>query len=148
LRIASLKVAAALLSTASAFAQGPAAVPAQPQLGHFHHLHLNSVDPQAAIQFYTTRFNGERAKLGGKVDAVWTGRSWLLFNKVSVPPPYEVVASLYHLGWDEKDIQAAYQHQLDIGTTFETPWAIAPICSAAAHPAAVTTLTWMDPIMR
>lgn len=121
-----MKIVAGLLPFVSAlaqaaFAQSPTTAPAAPQLAHFHHLHFNSVDPQAAIEFYTTRFNGEKAKLGGKVDAVWTGKSWLLFNKVSQPPPYEVVASLYHLGWAEKDIKAAYQRQLDIGTKFETP---------------------------
>ena len=87
---------------------------------HFHHLHFNSVDPAAAIEFYTTHFNGEKAKFDGQ-DAVWTGKSWLLFNKVSRPPPHAIIASIYHLGWGERDIKAAYQHQLDIGTKFETP---------------------------
>ncbi len=101
-----------LLLAPAAFAQ---------QLAHFHHLHFNSVDPAAAIDFYTTRFNGEKAKFGGKVDAVQAGKFWLLFNKVRQPPPSDIVASLYHLGWSEKDIKAAYRHQLDIGTKFETP---------------------------
>jgi catechol 2,3-dioxygenase-like lactoylglutathione lyase family enzyme len=90
------------------------------QLVHFHHLHFNSIDPAAAIEFYTTRFNGEKATFAGE-DAVWTGKSWLLFNKVSQPPPHEIVASIYHLGWGARDVKAAYQHQLDLGTKFETP---------------------------
>lgn len=107
-----------LLLVPAAFAQ-TAAPP--PQLAHFHHLHFNSVDPEAAIDFYTTRFNGEKAKFDGKVDAVRAGKFWLLFNKVERPPPSAIVASLYHLGWSEKDIKGAYRHQLDIGTKFETP---------------------------
>ena len=32
----------------------------------FHHLHLNSVDPDAAIDFYVKRFpTGERTRWGG-----------------------------------------------------------------------------------
>ena len=92
-----------------------------PQLAHYHHLHLNSTDPAAAIDFYSTRFNGEKAKFAGTEDAIWTGKSWLLFEKVNQPPPSEIVASLYHLGWGAQDIQAAYRRQLDLGTKFETP---------------------------
>lgn len=106
---------AGLLCAGIALAQEPSA-----PLVHFHHLHFNSADPAAAIEFYTTRFNGEKRKFAG-ADAVWTGRSWLLFNKVKRPPPHEIVASIYHLGWGLRDIQAAYQHQLDLGTKFETP---------------------------
>lgn len=116
LRLSSL-IAVASLS----FAQTPRNGAQPPQaLVRFHHLHLNSVDPEAAIQFYTTRFNGEKAKFGGE-DAVWTGRSWLLFNKVNQPPPSDIVASIWHLGWGAQDIKAAYQHQLEIGTKFQTP---------------------------
>ncbi len=48
---------------------------------HFHHAHLNSTDPEAAIDFYTTHLSGEKAAFGG-TEAVWTQKSWLLFNKV------------------------------------------------------------------
>ena len=57
---------------------------------HFHHVHLNSTDPRAAIEFYTTHLSGERAIFDG-ADAVWTQASWLLFNKVKQPPPSKVV---------------------------------------------------------
>jgi hypothetical protein len=77
------------------------------QLAHFHHLHFHSTDPAGAIEFYTTRFNDVKAKLAGD-DAVWTGQWWLLFNKVSQPPPHEIIASIYHLGWGSRDIKAAY----------------------------------------
>jgi catechol 2,3-dioxygenase-like lactoylglutathione lyase family enzyme len=109
------RTAAALLLFATvALAQqsGPAV--------HFHHLHFNSTDPAAAIDFYTTRFNGEKTKYQGD-DAVWTGKSWFLFNKVNQPPPHEIVASIYHLGWGLRDIKTAYQRELDLGTKFETP---------------------------
>jgi hypothetical protein len=54
---------------------------------HFHHAHLNSTDPAAAIEFYTTHLSGEKATFDGK-DAVWTQKSWLLFTKVKQAPPH------------------------------------------------------------
>ena len=51
-----------------------AAAPALAQT-HFHHAHLNSVDPAAAIEFYTTHLSGEKTTFDGK-DAVWTHKSW------------------------------------------------------------------------
>ena len=47
-----------------------AAFPAAAQT-HFHHVHLNSTDPRAAIEFYTTHLSGEKASFDG-ADAVWT----------------------------------------------------------------------------
>src|SRR5450432_2213721 len=46
---------------------------------HFHHVHLNSTDPTAAIEFYTHHFDCEKASYRGQ-DAVWAQKSWLLFN--------------------------------------------------------------------
>ena len=45
-------VAASWLAAATAGAQGPPPLPAP----EFHHLHLNSVNPEAAIDFYTRQF--------------------------------------------------------------------------------------------
>jgi hypothetical protein len=49
------------------------------QLAHFHHVHINAIDPEASIRFYTSHFNSERVKLGGTIDAVWAQKSWLLY---------------------------------------------------------------------
>jgi hypothetical protein len=46
--------------------------PTQAPLAHFHHVHINAMDPEASIRFYTSHFNAERAKLGGTIDAVWS----------------------------------------------------------------------------
>jgi inorganic pyrophosphatase len=86
---------------------------------HFHHVHLNSTDPRAAIEFYTTHLSGEKATFDG-ADAVWTQKSWLLFNKVKRPPPYEVVSPLFHIGWGAEDMKAEFERQIKLGTTFQT----------------------------
>jgi hypothetical protein len=54
---------------------------------HFHHLHLNATDPKADIEFYTTKFDAEKARFQGLVDAVWAQKSWVLFQKVATAPP-------------------------------------------------------------
>src|SRR5262245_51191890 len=65
----------------------PAATQTQPAASqfpeaHFHHLHLNTLDTKAAIDFYTSKFDCEKAKFAGLMDAVWSQKSWMLFNKV------------------------------------------------------------------
>ena len=53
---------------------------------HFHHVHLNVTDPKAAADFYTSKFDCEKAQFADKQDAVWAQKSWLLFNKVKTAP--------------------------------------------------------------
>ena len=91
------------------------------QLAHFHHVHLNVTDPAAAIDFYTSKFDAEKAKFAGLSDAVWAQKSWLLFSKVAVPPKFEVTSTIWHIGWGAENMKATYQKQLDMGTMFATP---------------------------
>jgi hypothetical protein len=62
----------------SVFSSDQQAIPIT-QLAHFHHVHINAIDPEASIRFYTSHFNSERVKLGGTIDAVWAQKSWLLY---------------------------------------------------------------------
>lgn len=87
----------------------------------FHHVHLNSVDPDAAIDFYTAHFNAARDRFAGTVPAVRAQGKWLLFNKVSRPPDWSIVSALYHIGWGAPDMPAAYKRLVDRGVRFETP---------------------------
>ena len=103
-----------LLLSGSVFAQ-----PMPP--AHFHHIHLNATDPAAAIDFYTTKFDCEKAKFGGEWDGVWAQKAWILFNKVAAAPPSAITSSIWHFGWGAEDMKAAYQKQLDSGTKFDTP---------------------------
>jgi catechol 2,3-dioxygenase-like lactoylglutathione lyase family enzyme len=88
---------------------------------HFHHLHLNATDAAANIEFYTTKFDAEKAKFAGIADAVWAQKSWILIQKVPSAPPSEVVSTIWHFGWGAEDMKATYQKQLDSGTKFQTP---------------------------
>jgi catechol 2,3-dioxygenase-like lactoylglutathione lyase family enzyme/predicted enzyme related to lactoylglutathione lyase len=88
---------------------------------HFHHLHLNTVDSNAAIDFYTSKFDCEKAKFAGLMDAVWAQKSWLLFTKVNKPPVWELNSAIWHFGWGAEDMKAAYEKQQAMGTKFFTP---------------------------
>jgi len=90
-------------------------------VAHFHHLHLNTPDPKAAIDFYTSKFDCEKARFAGVMDGVWAQKSWLLFTKVNSPPPWELTSAIWHFGWGAEDMKATYQKQLDMKTRFFTP---------------------------
>jgi catechol 2,3-dioxygenase-like lactoylglutathione lyase family enzyme len=88
---------------------------------HFHHLHLNTTDPKAAIDFYTTKFDCEKARFAGLLDAVWAQKSWLLFTKVDRPPAWELTSAIWHFGWGAEDMKATYAKHQAAGTKFFTP---------------------------
>jgi catechol 2,3-dioxygenase-like lactoylglutathione lyase family enzyme len=110
-----------LIASLMAMPQQPSQQPPQVQLAHFHHLHLNATDPDAAIEFYAKHFDSEKGKFGGTMNALWTQKSWILFNHVKQPPQSDVVSAVYHMGWGAEDMKAEYQRQLDLGAKFETP---------------------------
>ena len=57
---------------------------------HFHHVHLNSVNPAAAAEYYPKPFALSAAKTTFNGDAaVKTGNIYLLFTKVNAPPMTE-----------------------------------------------------------
>lgn len=111
-------LATALAFTINVSAQNAAPVPLN---ARFHHVHLNSVDPEAAINFYSAKFKAQRQKFAGLRDGIWTGDSWLLFTKVDTPPPSGTISGIWHIGWGGEDMKAVYQKQLDSGTKFRTP---------------------------
>jgi catechol 2,3-dioxygenase-like lactoylglutathione lyase family enzyme len=71
----------------------------------FHHLHLNSVDPEKAIDFYTRQFpSTEKATFAG-APALKSGKVYVLFNKVKSPPPTTPQTAIWHFGWHVVDVQ-------------------------------------------
>ncbi|MBI1790444.1 MAG: hypothetical protein HYR60_23165 [Acidobacteria bacterium] len=98
----------------------PFCLAAQTAPSRFHHLHLNATDPAAAVDFYTGKFDCEKATYEGRT-AVWAQKSFLLFNKVAAAPPAEVISAIWHFGWGAENMKETYQKQLDMGTRFSTP---------------------------
>jgi catechol 2,3-dioxygenase-like lactoylglutathione lyase family enzyme len=93
---------------------------AQQPVAHFHHIHVNSVDPKASVKFYTSKFECEKGEFAG-IDGVWADKSWVLFKKAQAAPPHEITSAIWHMGWGAEDMQAEYATQIKSGTKFETP---------------------------
>ncbi len=76
----------------------------------FHHLHLNSVNPEAAIDFYVKQFPDSSSKItwGGQLALkvrTAPNNSMLLFNKVDTPPTIEPQSAIWHFGWYMTDVR-------------------------------------------
>lgn len=76
----------------------------------FHHLHLNSTDPEAAIAFYVRQFpRSTRATWGGRPALAAPNDVLVLFDEVPTPPPTSPQTAIWHFGWHVADTQASLQ---------------------------------------
>src|SRR5687768_16405674 len=70
----------------------------------FHHLHLNSVDPDAAVDFYTRRFPTSAKSSWGGLHALSVPNDvLLLFTRVDAAPPTSPQSAIWHFGWHVTD---------------------------------------------
>jgi catechol 2,3-dioxygenase-like lactoylglutathione lyase family enzyme len=82
----------------------------------FHHLHLNSTNPEAAIDFYTKNFLSTSKVTFAGQPALKAGRVYVLFTKVNSAPPLKPQSAFWHFGWHVTDERASEKHYQDIGT--------------------------------
>jgi catechol 2,3-dioxygenase-like lactoylglutathione lyase family enzyme len=84
----------------------------------FHHLHLNSVDPDAAIDFYVRQFpSTARASWGGLPALACPNDVLVLFTRVTRAPATSPQTAIWHFGWHVTDTRAslaAYQGRPDV----------------------------------
>jgi catechol 2,3-dioxygenase-like lactoylglutathione lyase family enzyme len=84
----------------------------------FHHLHLNSRDPHAAIDFYTRQFPSTSKTTWGGLPALQSPNNVLvLFTQVATAPLVAPETAIWHFGWHVTDIRktlAAYQGRPDV----------------------------------
>ena len=74
----------------------------------FHHLHLNSVDPETAIDFYVRQFPKSARTMWGGLPALAAPNDVLvLFTKVATPPPTSPQTAIWHFGWHVTDTHAS-----------------------------------------
>jgi catechol 2,3-dioxygenase-like lactoylglutathione lyase family enzyme len=74
----------------------------------FHHLHLNSVDPDAAIDFYVRQFpRSSRTRWGGLPALAAPNDVLVLFTRVDAPPPSAPQSAIWHFGWHVSDTHAS-----------------------------------------
>src|SRR5436190_5322843 len=74
---------------------------------HFHHVHLNAVNPTTAAEYYPKPFalSATKTTFNG-FEAVKTGNVYLLFTKVAATPQNELTGpqtSIWHFGWNTPD---------------------------------------------
>jgi catechol 2,3-dioxygenase-like lactoylglutathione lyase family enzyme len=70
----------------------------------FHHVHLNSADPEAAIDFYTAQFaSTERVMWAGTPALRCPNDVLVLFTKVDAPPATQPQTAIWHFGWHVTD---------------------------------------------
>ena len=94
---------AATAAVAAAHAQTTGGALPQPV---FHHLHLNSTDPAAAIAGYLKLWpeTTEKATVAG-FEGLRNGRLYVLFNQVSTPPPTQPRSAYWHQVWLTPDVR-------------------------------------------
>jgi catechol 2,3-dioxygenase-like lactoylglutathione lyase family enzyme len=79
----------------------------------FHHLHLNSVNPEAAIEFYTRAFpSTSKGTFAGQPALRSPNNVWVLFNRVAAPPATQPATAFWHFGWHVTDVRATLQRFL------------------------------------
>src|SRR4051812_1832641 len=83
---------------------GPARTQSLPTPG-FHHLHLNSTNPDAAIEFYTKQFPSTMKASFAGFPALKAGNVYVLFTKVNTPAPTEPQTAIWHFGWHVTDVR-------------------------------------------
>lgn len=77
----------------------------------FHHLHLNSIDPDAAIDFYTAQFASTARTTWNGEPALDCGNGvLLLFHRVDSPAPTDPQrTAIWHFGWHVPDSRASLE---------------------------------------
>lgn len=112
-----MSIAALAFASFSVIAQDK---PPDPK-AHFHHVHLNVTDPKAAADFYTSKFDCEKAEFADKQPSIWSQKSWLLFNRVKNTPKLDLTSAIWHIGWGAENMKETYAKHQAMGTKFFEP---------------------------
>jgi catechol 2,3-dioxygenase-like lactoylglutathione lyase family enzyme len=111
----SAALAATIVALASASAQTQNAAPAVPA---FHHLHLASTDPEAAVAFYTKAFpSTSKTSWGGLLALRSPNNVLIFFTKVNQPAATQPQTALWHFGWHVTNERAALSRMRADGIT-------------------------------
>jgi catechol 2,3-dioxygenase-like lactoylglutathione lyase family enzyme len=85
----------------------------------FHHLHLNSVNPEAAIDFYTNYFpSTSQTTFAGQPALKSPNNVLVLFTKVNKPPATQPPTALWHFGWHVTDVHKSQELFAKMGAQF------------------------------
>ncbi|MGE0224833.1 MAG: hypothetical protein AB7F35_27915 [Acetobacteraceae bacterium] len=105
----------------------------------FHHLHLRSAEPDAAIGFYMRQFpSSSRGEWAGFPALFCPNDCMILFEQADAPPATEPQSAIWHFGWHVTDVRAS-------AATFEArpEVAVAPLYTGVGDGAVtVSSDTW------
>ena len=119
LRLGLLSAAAATAVAVAPLGAQETAAPVEP--ARFHHLHLNVTDTDRSIDFYRSTFGALPIEFRGAVDAVFTERSFILFNEVEEAPDGSQESGIWHFGWGGVDLPNEYKWLVSRGVDIHTP---------------------------
>ena len=93
---------------------------------HFHHVHLNSMNPAAAAAYYPKPFalSATKTTFNG-LEAIKTGNIYILFTKVNTPPQNELTGpqtSVWHFGWNTPDSRKYNEKFRSMGLEIAQMW--------------------------
>lgn len=88
---------------------------------HFHHVRLNVRDARKSMQFYQRFYGAVPIKYRGRADALFTERSFLLFNEVDRSPDATLDTAIWHIGWGGVDVRSEFEWLRKHGLTIHTP---------------------------
>jgi catechol 2,3-dioxygenase-like lactoylglutathione lyase family enzyme len=88
---------------------------------HFHHVHVNSTDPQKTLEFYEHIFGSQRIKFRNVADGLFTSRGFILIDKVDRPPKDLETTAIRHIGWAGVDGPSEFAWWKAQGAQFHTP---------------------------
>jgi catechol 2,3-dioxygenase-like lactoylglutathione lyase family enzyme len=84
----------------------------------FHHLHLNSTNPDAAIAWYVKAFPVTSKTTWGGMPALTSPNNvLLLFTKVDQPPATQPQTAFWHFGWHVLKERETMARLRDLGVT-------------------------------
>lgn len=113
----------AVFALAGLIAAAPHPLPAQDDAepAHFHHVHLNVVDPDATLAFYQRFLGAVKVSYRGTEPALFVERSFLLLDRVEAPPEAAPTTVVQHIGWAGVDGPNEFEWFKSQGVEFQTP---------------------------
>lgn len=104
-----------------------AARPAEVEPARFHHVQLNVTNPEKSMRFYRRVFGAVPVKFRGAADALFTERSFILFNKADEAPDPTLNTGIWHIGWGGIDVKSEYEWWKRHDVDFHTPLTPLPL---------------------
>lgn len=113
-----LLAAACLASAVQVAAPRTGSAQDGPLVTGVHHVHMNAVDPDLSIAFFTAAFESTRKTAVAGWPAVRSEDVHLLFERVPAAASAGLDTPLWHFGWNSPDLVGDYRRIAALGAEF------------------------------